>query len=118
MQKAGGLLVELLGFSSLLTSQTPTYTFMLILGCSEALTTMIHWVSEILMVLYLEDQWRGDFVRVFHGDHLLMGWDGMDAGRRSVELGQHLFPKFCAAMPDVHIAAGGLPRKRSTQGHL
>ena len=47
-----------------------------------------------------------------------MGWDGMDVGRRPVELGQHLFPKFCAAMPDVLPAAGGLPRKRSTQGHL
>jgi hypothetical protein len=34
--------VELLGFSSLLTSQSPTYTFMLILGSSEAITTMIH----------------------------------------------------------------------------
>lgn len=49
--------MELLGFSSLLTSQTPTCTFMLILGRSEAITTMIHWISEMLMVLYLGDNW-------------------------------------------------------------
>ena len=70
------------------------------------------------MDLYVGDQWRVNFVRVFHREKLLMGWDGMDVGRWPIELGQHLFPKFCAAMPDVHPAAGGLPRKRSTQGHL
>jgi hypothetical protein len=37
--------------------------------------------------------------------HLLIGWDWMDAGRRSVELGQHLFPTFCAA---IELGSGAI----------